>query len=84
MEKEIIYEDSKIKVEATGHDYDFIATIFNKTNTDLDFFVGKDEEMACSIKAGDWFGILADSEGYETLRRIKEDGITYCTPESEK
>lgn len=27
MKKEIIYEDNYIKVETTGQDYDFIATI---------------------------------------------------------
>lgn len=77
MEKKVIYEDEFVKVETTGRDYDFIATIQNKTNADLDCFIGKDEDRICMLEANSWVGILANDEGYEELDIIKENGIGY-------
>ena len=77
MSKNIIYEDEYVKVETTGHDYDFIATIQNKTNSDLDCFIGGDEDRICMLEANGWIGILANDEGYEELNLIKENGIDY-------
>ena len=33
--KKIIYEDDEITIETTGKDYDFIATVENKTNNTI-------------------------------------------------
>lgn len=75
--KEIIYEDNYIKVETTGQDYDFIATIQNKTYSDLDCFIGNDEDMSCLLESNNWIGILANDEGYELINLIREQGIRY-------
>lgn len=77
MKRKIIYEDERVMVKTTGHDYDFIATIQNKTNSDFECFIGKDDDRSCVLKANDWVGILADGEGYEDLELIKEYGIGY-------
>ena len=77
MKKEIIYEDNYIKVETTGQDYDFIATIQNKTDSDLDCFIGNYEDMSCLLESNNWIGILANDEGYELINLIKEQGIRY-------
>lgn len=77
MTKEIIYEDDYVKVETTGHDYDFIATIQNKTDSDLNCFIGDDEDMSCLLEPNDWVGILANYEGYKELEFIKKQGIEY-------
>ena len=77
MDKKIIYEDEFVKVETTGHNYDFIATIQNKTNTDLDCFIGNYEDMSCLLESNNWIGILANDEGYEFINLIKEKGIRY-------
>lgn len=77
MEKKVIYEDEYVKVETTGRNYDFIATIQNKTNADLDCFIGKDEDRICLLEADGWVGILANDEGYEELELIEENGIGY-------
>lgn len=77
MTKEIIYEDDYVKVETTGHDYDFIATIQNKTDSDLVCFIGGDEDMICLLAPNDWVGFLANDDGYEELKLIKKQGIGY-------
>lgn len=77
MDKKVIYEDDFVKVETTGHDYDFIATIQNKTDADLDCFIGKDADRICMLEANGWVGVLANDEGYEELEIIKENGIGY-------
>ena len=77
MTKEIIYEDNYVKIETTGQDYDFIATIQNKTNSDLDCFIGDDEDIICLLEPNDWVGILANDDGYKELELIKRQGIGY-------
>lgn len=77
MTKEIIYEDNYVKVETTGQDYDFIATIQNKTDSNLDCIIGNDEDMICLLEPNNWLGILANDEGYEELELIKKKGIGY-------
>lgn len=77
MTKEIIYEDNYAKIETTGQDYDFIATIQNKTNSDLDCFIGDDEDIICLLEPNDWVGILANDDGYKELELIKRQGIGY-------
>ena len=77
MKKEIIYEDNNVKVETTGQDYDFIATIQNKTDSELCCFIGNNEDMICLLKSNDWVGILANDEGYRELQLIKKQGIGY-------
>jgi hypothetical protein len=71
-----IYEDEKIVIKETGQDYDFIATVENKTGEDVTFcandVVAADGSFyQFVIPANDWLGILADEEGRAQLKAIK-------------
>lgn len=67
-----IRNDDYIKVETTGHNYDFIATIENKTeNTILIVFDDESDYLPeITINAYDWIGLLANDTGYETLKAL--------------
>lgn len=72
----IIYEDEEIVVKQSENDFDFIATIENKTE-EIVAIIADDEldEETCfeafDIAPFDWVGILADEEGRRTLRAIR-------------
>lgn len=70
-----IFENELIRVESTGRDYDFIATIENKTDKNIrlrynpmDFDVIYD---TIDIKPNDWIGLLADKEGYDLVQKFE-------------
>ena len=70
-----IFENEFIRVESTGKDYDFIATIENKTDKNIrlrynpmDFDVIYD---TIDIEPNDWVGLLADKEGYDLVRKFE-------------
>ena len=70
-----IFENEFIRVESTGKDYDFIATIENKTDKNIrlrynpmDFDVIYD---TIDIEPNDWVGLLADKEGYDLVRKLE-------------
>lgn len=67
----IVYEDDKIKVTETGKDYDFIATIENKTSQTVYIVPENLEEFY--ILPIDWVGLLADEEGRATLEAIRKN-----------
>ena len=74
----IIYEDKNIVVRETGRDFDFIATVENKTDEIIAILPddNSDDETlfeAFDIQPLDWVGLLADEEGRSTLRAIKEN-----------
>lgn len=73
LTKTVMRDDEKIRVQTTGHDYDFIATVENKTEKTI-LIVFDDESdylpefsVKADDKADDWVGLLANDEGYETL-----------------
>ena len=70
----IVYEDDKIKVTKTGKDYDFIATIENKTSQTIYIVPENLEEFY--ILPVDWVGLLADDEGRTTLEAIRKNRFT--------
>ena len=76
-----IYEDEKIVIKETGQDYDFIATVENKTGEDVTFYandvVAAGSDYQFVISAYDWVGILADEEGRAQLKAIK-GGLQYA------
>lgn len=79
-DKSVLYEDEVVKVETTGRDYDFIATIENKTERTiyLTFASGLEYGEAClEIEGHDWAGLLADDTGYLHLADIKAEGFEY-------
>lgn len=72
---ETIFENDFIRVESTGRDYDFIATVENKTDKKIrirykpmDFTVVYD---TIDIEPNDWIGLLADKEGYDLVRTLE-------------
>lgn len=68
-----VFENALIRVKTTGRDYDFIAVVENKTEHKLDFLPKDDLEEdfeRFSIEPNDWIGLLADSDGRDTLDAI--------------
>ena len=70
----ILYEDDKVVIKTTGRDYDFIATIENKT--DFAMIVIADGSSAIRVDANGWIGILADEEGRHFMEQVRGDNIT--------
>lgn len=74
-----IFENKFIHVESTGRDYDFIATIENKTDKkvrihykDMDFL---DIYETIDIEPNDWVGLLADEEGRGWVRAFEHGQV---------
>lgn len=65
----IIFEDAQIVIKTTGKNYDFIATIENKTNKEICIIFANDE--IDPIVVNDWVGILADNNGYQSLAALQ-------------
>ena len=70
-----IFETEFIRVESTEKDYDFIATIENKTDKNIrlrynpmDFDVIYD---TIDVEPNDWVGLLADKEGRDLVRKFE-------------
>ena len=70
-----IFENELIRVESTGRDYDFIATIENKTDKkirvhykDMDLL---DTYDTIDVEPNDWVGLLADEEGRGWVRTFE-------------
>lgn len=70
-----IFENEFIRVESTGQDYDFIATVENKTDKNIrlrynpmNFSVIYD---TIDIEPNDWIGLLADEEGRDLVRTFE-------------
>ena len=70
-----IFENEFIRVESTEKDYDFIATIENKTDKNIrlrynpmDFDVIYD---TIDVEPNDWVGLLADKEGRDLVRKFE-------------
>lgn len=68
-----ILRDDYLQIKTTGRDYDFIATVYNKTNSPVHLIF--DEEVEAGINELEldifnWFGILADNNGYRLLEAL--------------
>lgn len=74
-----IFENDFIKVSTTGHDYDFIAVIENKTNKQISIHYDEpgatDKYNPILIASNDWVGLLADYEGRDWLNAIKNNQV---------
>ena len=70
----MIFENEMILAKETGRNYDFIATIENKT--DHEILITFEDEYIEPIVVDDWVGILADNNGYETVEALKEGKFT--------
>lgn len=66
-----IFENELIEVLDTNRDYDFIASLVNKTDKEVEIVFFDEEVENFTIKPNDWVGLLADEEGYLTIEKIK-------------
>lgn len=82
-----IFENDLIKVSTTGHDYDFIAAIENKTNEQICVHYDKpgynDNYDPILIEQNDWVGLLADDEGRDWVKAIENNQIYVATNDEE-
>lgn len=74
-----IFENELIRVESTGRDYDFIATVKNKTDKkicvhykDIDLLDAYD---TIDVESNDWIGLLTDEEGRGWVRTFERGQI---------
>ena len=70
-----VFENDVIKVSRTRRDYDFIAVVENKTNKEVKIIFDDDEMeyQNFSIGANDWVGLLANDEGYSSLKELEAE-----------
>lgn len=82
-----IFENELIKVDTTGRDYDFIATIENKTDGQICVHYDKpccdDNYNPILIAPNDWVGLLADEEGRDWIKAIENNQISVTTNDDE-
>ncbi len=82
-----IFENELIKVDTTGRDYDFIATIENKTDGQICVHYDKpccdDNYNPILIAPKDWVGLLADEEGRDWIKAIENNQISVTTNDDE-
>ena len=82
-----IFENDFIKVSTTGHDYDFIAVIENKTNQKICVHYDEpgynDNYDPILIQPNSWVGIEANDEGYDWIEAIKHNQIYIATNDDE-
>ena len=64
-----IIDTKEIEVKETGQDYDFIGTVFNKTDKRL--CVTCLSGFQFPVEANDWVGLLADNVGRMCLEDFK-------------
>ena len=82
-----IFENDLIKVSTTGRDHGFIAIIDNKTDGQICIHYDEpgynDNYDPILIAPNDWFGLLADEEGYDWVKAIKNNQIYIVTGDDE-
>lgn len=78
-----IFENDFIKVSTTGHDFDFIAAIENKTNKQICVYYDEpcynDKYDPILIAPNDWIGLLANDEGRDWVKAIERSRIFVAT-----
>lgn len=82
-----IFENDLIKVSTTGRDYGFIAIIDNKTDGQICIHYDEpsynDNHEPILVAPNDWFGLLADEEGRDWVKAIKNNQIYVVTDDDE-
>lgn len=82
-----IFENDLIKVSFTGHDYDFIAVVENKTGKQICVHYNEpdynDNYNSILIAPNNWIGLLADEEGRDWVKGIKNNQIYVTTNDDE-
>lgn len=74
-----IFENDFIKVSTTGQDSDFIAVIENKTNKKICVHYDEpgynDNYDSILIRSNDWIGLVANDEGRDWVKAIKNNQV---------
>ena len=82
-----IFENDLIKVSTTGHDYDFIAVVENKTDGQICVHYDEpgynDNYDPILVAPNDWVGLLADDEGRDWVKAIENNQIYVVTDDDE-
>lgn len=82
-----IFENDLIKVSFTGHDYDFIAVVENKTGKQICVHYNEpdynDNYNPILIAPNNWIGLLADEEGRDWVKVIKNNQVYIVTNNDE-
>lgn len=82
-----IFENNFIKVSTTGHDYDFIAVVENKTNNKICVHYDEpgynDNYDPTLIQPNSWVGVENDEEGRDWLKAIENNQIYIVTNDDE-
>ena len=82
-----IFENDIIKVNVTGRDHGFIAIIDNKTDGQICIHYDEpnynDNYEPILVAPNDWFGLLADDEGRNWVKAIKNNQIYIVTGDDE-
>ena len=82
-----IFENDLIKVSTTGRDYDFTAIIDNKTDGQICIHYDKpgynDNYNPILVAPNDWIGLLANDEGHDWVKAIKNNQIYVATDDDE-
>lgn len=82
-----IFENDFVKISTTDKDYDFIAVIENKTNEQICVHYDKpgynDNYDPILIAPNDWIGLLANEEGRDWVKAIKNNQIYIVTNSDE-
>ena len=82
-----IFENDLIKVSTTGRDYGFIAIIDNKTDGQICIHYDEpshnDNCEPILVAPNDWIGLLADEEGRDWVKAIKNNQIYVVTNDDE-
>lgn len=72
-----VFENDVIKVLKTDRDYDFIAVVENKTDKEIQIIFDNELEFCnFSVDANDWVGILANDDGYTSLKELEAERFT--------
>ena len=82
-----IFENDFVKISTTGRDYDFVAVIENKTNEQICVHYDKpgynDNYDPILIAPNDWIGLLANEEGRDWVKAIKNNQIYIAANDDE-
>lgn len=72
----IIFENDLIRVSKTGHDYDFIVTVKNKSDREICIHYNEpnfsDNYDPIILKPEEWIGLLANDEGYDWMTAFEK------------
>lgn len=72
-----VFENNVIKISTTDRDYDFIAIVENKTDKEIQIIFDNELEFCnFSVDANDWVGLLANDDGYTSLKELEAERFT--------